>query len=251
MITVISKKIKNIPVLELVQSEKSDLALPLVFFYHGWTSCKEQVLTQGYEIAKKGFRVILPEALYHGERQVDGPAEKHKLEFWEIVANSVREFPVIIKEYKNKFGIKDDKVGVSGLSMGGITTCALLCVYPQISAAVCLMGSPRPVAFARELLQRIPGVQDADPEYVEKQLEQLKIIDLSENPQRIAGRPVHFWHGTADKMVPYLPTKEFYDEIAAHSYAENVTFTSTRGGIHKVPYTITVEMANKFAEYFA
>ena len=46
--------------LEICDSEKLGEELPLVFFYHGWTGCKERVLTQGYEIAKKGFRVILP-----------------------------------------------------------------------------------------------------------------------------------------------------------------------------------------------
>lgn len=251
MITIVSRKIKGIPVLELVQNEKSDSALPLVFFYHGWTGCKERVLTQGYELARRGFRVVLPDALYHGQRQVNGPAESHQLEFWEIIANSVREFPKLVSEYQQQFGIKEGQIGVSGLSMGGITTCALLCVYPQISAAVCLMGSPRPVDFARDLLRRIPGAQDADPDYVEQQLEQLKIIDLSANPQKIAGRPVHFWHGTADEMVPYLPTKEFYDRISDHSYAQKVTFTTTRGAKHKVSYPTTVEMADKFAEYFA
>ncbi|KRM97513.1 S9 family serine peptidase [Liquorilactobacillus aquaticus DSM 21051] len=251
MITITSKEIKKIPVLELVQSDKKEDVLPLVFFYHGWTGCKEKVLTQGYEIAKRGFRVVLPDALYHGDRLVSGKASEHKLEFWKIIVNSIKEFPDLLAYYRENFGIKDEKVGVSGLSMGGITTCALLRTYPQITAGVCLMGSPAPCSFARQLLHAIPGMEDIDPNYVEEQVKALEVVDLSLNPQKIASRPVHFWHGTADEMVPYQPTKAFFDQIKNHSYAENVTFTTTQGAAHKVSYETTVEMADKFADYLA
>ncbi|GAJ26118.1 hydrolase [Liquorilactobacillus sucicola DSM 21376 = JCM 15457] len=251
MITITTKKIGEIPVLELVESDKAENVLPLVFFYHGWTGCKEKVLTQGYEIARRGFRVVLPDALYHGDRLVAGKASEHKLEFWKIIANSIKEFPQLLAYYHETIGIEDEKIGVSGLSMGGITTCALLRAYPQITAAVCLMGSPAPCSFAHGLLHAIPGIEDIDPAYVEKQIKDLEVIDLSLNPQKIASRPVHFWHGTDDATVPYAPTKKFFEQIKNHSYAENVTFTTTKGGTHKVSYETTVEMADKFAEYLA
>lgn len=251
MITVTEKEVKQIPVLELVDASLTNETLPLVFFYHGWTGCKEKVLTQGYELARQGFRVVMPDALYHGQRQVAGPAEKHQLEFWQIIAKSVQEFPLLVKAYEQNVGIYQRQIGVSGLSMGGITTCALLRVYPQITAAVCLMGSPCPVEFARKLLAKIPGMEKVDPAYVEDQISQLAVIDLSQEPQKIAGRPVHFWHGSADPMVPYQLTRDFYERIKDHSYAENVTFTTTKGGKHKVSYLTTLEMAAKFHEYFS
>ncbi|KRL00072.1 alpha/beta fold hydrolase [Liquorilactobacillus capillatus] len=251
MIIIKSKKIGMIPVLEVVQSVKAEEELPLVFFYHGWTGCKEKVLTQGYEIAKRGFRVVLPDALYHGERLVVGKTSEHKLEFWQIIVNSIKEFPQLLAYYRETTGIKDEKIGVSGLSMGGITTCALLRTYPQITAAVCLMGSPAPCDFARALLEAIPGMEDVDPNYIEQQIKALELIDLSMNPQKIAGRPLHFWHGTSDPMVPYQPTKTFFDKIKDHSYAEKVTFTTTQDAVHKVSYETTVEMADKFAVYLA
>lgn len=141
MIEVACKHAGEYPVLELNDSNLRDEALPLAFFYHGWEGCKEKVLTQGYEIAKRGFRVVIPDAQYHGERMVGGPAKTHFLEFWQIIADSVAEFPKIVDYYEETTGIKDDFVGVSGLSMGGITTCALMASYDWISSAVCLMGS--------------------------------------------------------------------------------------------------------------
>ena len=35
---------------------------------------------------------------------------------------------------------------------------------------------------------------------------------MSLNREKIAGRPLHFWHGTADDMVPYNLTKKFFDD---------------------------------------
>ena len=140
MIEVACKHAGEYPVLELNDSNLRDEALPLAFFYHGWEGCKEKVLTQGYEIAKRGFRVVIPDAQYHGERMVGGPAKTHFLEFWQIIADSVAEFPKIVDYYEETTGIKDDFVGVSGLSMGGFLRldffCGLLDGFP-VSCRIC------------------------------------------------------------------------------------------------------------------
>jgi len=134
--------------------------------------------------------------------------------------------------------------------MGAITTCALLTVYDWIKAGVSLMGSPCPTAFARQLLEELPGLADIPASFVDQQLAQLELIDLSKHPERIAGRPVHFWHDTADQMVPYAPDKAFFDSIQGKDYARNTSFTTTIGQGHKVNYATAVEMAEKFEEYF-
>ena len=183
MISIITKEINDLPILEICDSEKLGEELPLVFFYHGWTGCKERVLTQGYEIAKKGFRVILP--------------------------------------------------------------------YPWINAGVGLMGSPKPVKFAKKLVAdaatQVKGMPDTE---VDKQISALEPFDLSLNLEKLASRPLHFWHGTADKMVPYQDTVDFYRENIGKSYTENVTLTTTENVGHKVSQETTLEMANKFDQYY-
>ena len=47
MISIITKEINDLPILEICDSEKLGEELPLVFFYHGWTGCKERVLRPG------------------------------------------------------------------------------------------------------------------------------------------------------------------------------------------------------------
>ncbi len=245
MIVVERKEIHEIPLLEVCDVDLKSDKLPLVFFYHGWTSCKEQVLTQGFEIAKRGARVVLPDALYHGERQDDKDVEAHAAEFFKIVVNSINEFQKLKTAYTDKKLADDERVGVSGLSMGGITTCGLLRTRTDIKAADCLMGSPNMYEFANQMVEGFATTVHTLPDDVHEQLEFLKDYDLSLAPESIKGRAVHFWHGTEDKVVAYQPTYDFYQRIKHEPYAEKVTFTTTNHE-HKVPYSISVEMGEFF-----
>ncbi len=251
MITVSEKRLANLPVLELVASDKAHQKLPLVVFYHGWTNCKELVLTQGYALAKRGLRVVLPEALYHGAR-TEGPIEEHYLSFWDIILQSVREFPQIVGYYREKNLILADQVGVGGFSMGGITACALMAAYPKISAAVVLAGTPAPVKFAKIILANLPQDVELSPEYVKSLLNRLAEYDLSLHPDKVGGRPLHFWHGTADQRVPENLTQEFVEEATKQTdpLTSHVSGHFSQGVEHSVDYAVTEEMANKFYQYF-
>lgn len=243
MIEIYDRVIDGIPLLEVVDSALKVEKLPTVVFYHGWTNVKENVLVHGFEIAKKECRVILPEALYHGARSDGRPlTDERLLDFWEIVQQSVEEYPQLM-DYYIEAGLTDpDRLGVTGLSMGGITTCALLVNYPNIKAADCLMGSPDAIGFTKEVLAEAKNRGKALPADIYAQLDALAPLSLAEDPSKIAGRPVHFWHGTRDEMVPYQLTFDFYQEIKHQDFAQNVSFSTTDDG-HKVPYSISQETA--------
>ncbi len=245
LIEIEHKVIAGIPLLEFVDHTLVDKKIPLVVFYHGWESVKENVLANGYELARRGIRALLPEALYHGERQDDQPFENHYADFFKIIENNVTEFSTLINYYVGA-GIADrEQVGVTGLSMGGITTCAILTKYEFVKAAVCLMGSPNLVRLGESLIQLSESNGLRLPVDAKTQVEGLRGSDLSLAPEKIAGRNVHFWHGTQDAVVPYQPTYDFYQKISQEAYGKNVSFTTTKDG-HKVPYKISVEMADFF-----
>lgn len=248
MITITHKKYDFLPFLELIREDNKDKVLPLILFYHGW-AWDGKVLTQAYEIARKDFRVIIPEALFHGERE-DGPIESHQAQFWEVIKHSLTEFPKLVKYYSKLGLIQDDQVAVGGLSMGGITSCALFTIYPWIKAAICLEGTPAPLAFAHVMIDKFPGIGDIPTDYIQQQLDGIDKFDLSLDPAKIAGRDLHFWHGTADPIVPYDLTAKFFDDVKGKTYAQNVTMSTTQGASHKVPMDITRETVEKFEEYF-
>lgn len=181
--------------------------MPLIVYYHGWRSMKELSLTQGRYLARAGFRVILPDADNHGAR--NQPVSKiPSLTFWQSIHSNLFEFGYIINEY-NKRGLIDDRIGVGGVSMGGITSSALLTHHPEIKVAACLMGSPKLTAYR---------------ERINKHANQLDVYfaadyyDLSLHLEKINGRPLLFWHGTRDTVVPYSHVVEFIEE------KENICF---------------------------
>ena len=98
MILVENQHINQIPVLHLAHKDLYHESLPFVIFEHGFTSAKEHNLHYAYLLAEKGFRVVLPEAAYHGERSTNLNVQQLALHFWEIVVQTIRELD-IIREY--------------------------------------------------------------------------------------------------------------------------------------------------------
>ncbi|WP_034549956.1 alpha/beta fold hydrolase [Carnobacterium funditum] len=251
MISIKSLTIEGMPLLEINPKGKEMALLPTVVFFHGWESNKESCLVNGYELAKKGFRAILPDAYLHGERK-EKDLTKEGVEFWNVIASNLTELPLIREYYINK-GLSDSKrFGVTGLSMGGFTTCAALTQFPWIKTAVVLMGSPDPVNFTKWLLSSkwTEGMElPVTEEVYTKSLATLLPISLAMHPESIANRYIHFWHGTKDDLVPYQPTFDFYEEVKLQSYGSNLSFSASVGVGHKVPYTKSVEMADFFSAH--
>lgn len=245
--------ISEIPVLELYKKGTETDMLPFVVFYHGWESRKERVLEQAYILASNGFRAVLPEAINHGERKKEGDNPLNPLDFWSHVEMNIREFPIIIDYYGQKQLLDKNQVNVAGLSFGGITTGALLTQYDWIHSAAILMGTPSPKEFSLWVLKNntIDGVQAydiIDKELIDEQLEGLAPISLSLNPDKLANRPVYFWHGMLDPIVPFHITQTFIEEIQNEPYSQNIVFDVSENVGHEVPQTVSIKMAEFFGK---
>ncbi len=155
MIQIQKDIIEDIPVLHVVKEKIYIEKAPLVIFVHGFESAKEHNLHYAYLLAEKGFRVVLPEIMFHGERQKDSSKMEVMFKFWEIILKTIHEIDVI-KNYYVQNGYTDpERIGLVGTSMGGIITCGALTKYPWIKAAVVLMGSPNYEEFALEQIQKL------------------------------------------------------------------------------------------------
>src|SRR5699024_8455113 len=153
MIGINEENLCGIPSLSVVDKANEAKALPVLVYFHGFTSAKEHNLSLAFLMAKKGFRVILPDSLYHGERDEGLSADKLRLSFWDIVIKNVDEVKTIHDELNQRGLIRDERFGIAGTSMGGITTAAALTRYQWIKAAAVLMGSPKLTSYAEELIQ--------------------------------------------------------------------------------------------------
>jgi len=231
--------IEDIPVLHVVKEKIYIEKAPLVIFVHGFESAKEHNLHYAYLLAEKGFRVVLPEIMFHGERQKDSSKMEVMFKFWEIILKTIHEIDVI-KNYYVQNGYTDpERIGLVGTSMGGIITCGALTKYPWIKAAVVLMGSPNYEEFALEQIQKLKNNGIKIPltdEELQKQISVLHEFDLSKHPEILEKRPILFWHGAKDNMVPYQPTYDYYKKIQTlyANVPDRLEFiTDTKSG-HKV-----------------
>lgn len=252
MIGIFEKQIKTVPNLIIVDKEKENEALPVITYFHGFTSAKEHNLPLAFLLAQKGFRVILPDSEYHGAREQDISALKKQISFWDIVMQNVKELKVI-KDYVDKEGLLlDERFGVAGTSMGGITTSAALTQYPWIKAAAVLMGSPKITTYAKTLVNSFKkmGNLPVTETMIEHLYEQLENYDLSKQMEKLNDRPLLFWHGENDAVVPFDHSYTFYEEAAkGYHDTDKIHFIKEANRDHKVSRHAILKTVEWFEEY--
>lgn len=249
MIGIYKENIASIPSLMIVKEQNKQKALPVVVYFHGFTSAKEHNLPIAYLLAEKGYRVLLPDSKYHGEREIEMSAIKKQISFWDIVLQNVKELG-IIKEYLDEQKlILDNRFGVAGTSMGGITTTASLTTYPWIKTAAVLMGSPKITTYAKTLVDSFQKEGDlpVSEATIDELYKQLGQYDLSKQPEKLDNRPLLFWHGESDPVVPFDHSYIFY-ETASKLYEnpETIRFIKEKNRGHKVSRFATLETVKWF-----
>lgn len=251
MINIHNKLVSGLPLLEIVKDHLSEDALPTVFFYHGWEGYKERVLEEAYILAEKDFRVLLPDIYNHGERKMTKTQDP--MSFWELVGQSVKEFPRIVDFYVEENKTIADRIGVAGLSMGGIISSAILTQFDWVKSVSILMGSPSPIELTRWMLKNNQIDSNLDErvlneDFVERKLKELVPISLNLQAEKIAGRSVYFWHGLDDDVVPATLTEDFVEKNKKTDYGKNISLELTAGVGHTVPGNIIKQMAHHFVD---
>lgn len=240
--------IKKIPVLEVTPEEMKNQALPLIIYYHGWQSAKELSLTQARKLAGKGFRVILPDAMNHGERRTGAISTIPSITFWSSIQYNLIEFSVLVHFFKQLDLIQENRIGVGGVSMGGITTCGLLTQHSEIQAAACLMGTPYPVRYIQRVMKKAGEMSVFVPEDLPLVLSWVEQYDLSHMPEKLQNRPVLFWHGTEDEKIPYEDMADFEKRVADQEYSGKTRFMTGEGEGHLVQGSLMNHTADFFAQ---
>ena len=253
MIGISKQKLGNIPSLVVVDIDKKTESLPVVVYFHGFTSAKEHNLTIAYLLAEEGYRVVLPDSELHGERELDNTSElKKQISFWDIVLKNVKELEGIKLALDEEDMILDGRIGIAGTSMGGITTSAALSQYDWIKTAAILMGSPKITTFAKTLVESFKklGELPVTDEQIEALYDELERCDLSLQPEKLNQRPLLFWHGQNDSVVPFDHSYTFYDEVKNdYENKEAIRFIKEKNRDHKVSREAILETVKWFVKY--
>lgn len=250
MINAYKETWNEIPVLIVENAYYNNQPLPVVVYFHGFTSAKEHNLPFAYLLAEKGYRVVLPDSLLHGEREQSLSARQRQLRFFEIVLQNVEDLREIKRVLEEKELLADGRIGVAGTSMGGITTAAALVRYKWIKAAAVLMGSPKLTVYARTLIEG--AIQAGENlsfsnEEIDQLLSSLEANDLSKQMDKLFERPLFFWHGEKDVVVPFSHAYDFYGEaVRYYKNPENIRFLREVHQGHKVSRYAVLETVNWF-----
>ncbi|KKI93596.1 esterase [Bacillus sp. SA1-12] len=239
MVIIEKINVADIPLLHIVNDLDKDKKTPFVIFVHGFTSAKENNLHYAYYLAEKGVRVVLPEAMYHGERSKQHDTKELSIRFWKIVLNEINEINLLKEHFEERGLIDNQRIGVAGTSMGGIVTLGALTQYNWIKAAVSLMGSPCYTFLLKDQLSTLEknGVElPLSKEEIAEQLSLLEPYDLSLHKDKLKNRPLLFWHGERDHVVPFAPTFQFYKELIPmyEETPEKLNFIADPLADHKV-----------------
>ncbi|WP_053220376.1 alpha/beta fold hydrolase [Virgibacillus senegalensis] len=249
MITVSREKWNEIPLLVVVDAEKSGEPLPVLTYFHGYTSAKEHNLPLAYLLAEKGYRVILPDSMLHGDRAEDLSTNEMNVRFFDIVGQNIKDLQMIKDTLEEKNMLLNGRFGLAGTSMGGITTAAALTQYPWIKASAILMGSPKITDYAQALVDQMKSSSDfmMTDEEVNAVYRQLEPIDLSKQQDKLYERPLFFWHGEADPVVPFDHAYSFYKEVVPYyKNPESIRFLREVGRGHKVSRFAILETVKWF-----
>ncbi|WP_409253418.1 serine aminopeptidase domain-containing protein [Bacillus sp. SCS-153A] len=254
MITIQKDQIGLIPVLNISLTKMTGENLPAVFFIHGFTSAKEHNLHYAYFLAEKGYRVLMPDSLLHGERGRGLSEHELSVKFWEIVLTTIEEVGVLKNHYIQKNLIDENRLGLAGTSMGGIVTLGAMTKYPWIKAAVSLMGCPSYVALANaqiNALKKKGVILPYSEEKLSSLLAMLERYDLSMHPEVLEGKALFFWHGKQDTVVPYQPAYDFYEYLSSQAEPKlrDLHFMSDELGGHKVSRDGVLRSSEWIAEF--
>lgn len=244
---------QEVPLLH-VYDESMNEHSPTVIFLHGFTSAKEHNLHYAYQLVNKGIRVILPDAYLHGVRDKNMTEQEMSIHFWEIVIKSIKEVGRIYNELKEKKLAEQNKVAISGTSMGGITAAGCFKIYEWLNAAAICMGAPGYNDFANYQIALFEKNGVKLPLTEEKKEQIHKIIaeyDITKDPEKTRNRPVLFWHGQKDKVVPFNNAYDFYSQLRPYyeKTPEKLKFIVDPNEGHKVPRTGVLQVTDWLAQH--
>ncbi len=179
-----------------------------IVFYHGWSSRASLNLFRGMSLAARGYLVLVPEAVHHGERgtlDYDDPVVVARHMF-PVIDQNADEFSDLV-DWLHGEGIQ--KILVTGHSMGGFTAANIFTRYPEVDACVSLNGS---FAFQNAADGMLQSVDPALAESVEKAFQSFR-QDPQDQLDRLADRPLLLINGGDDGVIDPMWQGEFYEKL--------------------------------------
>lgn len=201
--------IGHIPAI-LLRPRDVEEALPTIIFYHGWGSSKESQRMRGMIYATVGFQVLLPDAIYHGERNPIEYSPDKGIYFWDTIFKNLDESKWLIEKIIEEYNGDPDNITVAGSSMGGFTAAGVFTYNSNINSLVVFNGS---CAWENSngILMRDLGFEMTDE--VQKTIDKVIKLDPINHLDKLKDRNILMIHGQADSSVSIESQRLFLEKI--------------------------------------
>ncbi|MCD6515491.1 MAG: prolyl oligopeptidase family serine peptidase [Candidatus Odinarchaeota archaeon] len=200
----------KIPTIFIKHDKFATKKLPAVILMHGLSSSKERNLAFGMLLANEGFLVAMPDAHMHGDRSTE---PLHKLlkdkpleTFFDILSTTVDDIISIIDYLEERDDVQKEKIGMTGISMGGILTfmAGLADERIKVMAPIIASGDYLTAIKKSTLIDEL-GIKREVIEKIEIPPEMkpiLEELDPAYNAKKLYPRPLIMVTGGKDTIIP-------------------------------------------------
>ncbi|MFD2617217.1 alpha/beta hydrolase family protein [Terrilactibacillus laevilacticus] len=213
---------------------KKDISIVL---FHGWGSTVESQKELATRLTKHGYSVIVPEIIYHDDRQPLGNYLSKEIKyayFWKTVMVSIDEASAFYK----LLNIPTENLVLMGISMGGFIVNGTIAAHDQFAGLVNINGSGSFV-----LSEQLFRVMDDQPEMTDKEKQLLENYDPIKKGRLKA--PILMLHGTQDTQVSIEGQKNYYTYLTEQLRKTNVFFNE----YSDINHTISDEMIEDLIQW--
>lgn len=229
MIELKTQRLGDHEILHAFPAGMREQPLPVVIFYHGFTSSKLVYSYFAVALAQVGFRVVMPDAPDHGSR-FSGDEQARLGQFWQILQGSLGEFSALSDALYQAGLVDDERLAVAGASMGGMTALGIMARHPEVKCVASLMGSGYFSTLSQTLFP--PKAQDIDAVQAS-----LAGWDVTHALPHLADRPLLLWHGEADDIVPAAETFRLQQALVREGLDSHLTCLWEAGVRHRITPT--------------
>lgn len=236
MIELETREFAGIETVHATPAGKNTQPLPTIIFYHGFTSSKLVYSYFAVALAQAGFRVVMPDAAEHGAR-FNGDAQGRMLRFWQILHQNMTEFAGLRDALREENLIADQRLGVGGASMGGMTALGIMTHHPEVNCVASLMGSGYYTTLAPALFPPSLALTPERQRQLDAVIAPLAEWDVTHQLAKLADRPLLLWHGEEDDVVPAQQSFRLQRALQQHQLDALLTYQWEPGVKHRITPT--------------
>lgn len=196
-----------------------ETGIPLIF-YHGWSSSAPYQISKGAFFASYGYTVIIPESIYHGNRNAldDYYTLEDYTYFWKTIFQNIKEFSDILSLIQEKHWAKPF---VMGHSMGGFTVMGIGASYDKDIKGVISFNGSGDWELSHLFLQARFGFlfNHSDPLFAE-----IKRRSPMEQKSILCHVPMLLTNGEDDKSVDPRAQESFFKGLPQPNKAKHITY---------------------------